>query len=278
MRMYFVGALVLLLAGTVGCGDEETTPLTAGALDDPEFELFMSEFGMVDEGTGIMFDSMLETVNGVFSSAPGGPPAVASEFSMTLEYDEIEERWEATMEGSEEGFTFSLSHTVQFTQGGDHVQYPDPDLLERIGSTTEMSATGQGINSLGGSQAMTVDVQHLEQDVLLVVNGAGNTHADIEYAEMTEAGNRVCEAVMNFDSAISDVQMWTSDTGGEGTSCPVGGVITYRGSASIACTDDNGTASASGSWTVNQSFDETGTMTIRVVSGGNFWEVEESCL
>lgn len=276
MNRYFVGALVLLLAGTVGCGNDETTPLTPGAPDDPEFELFMSEFGMMDEGTGIMFDSMLETVNGVFSSAPGGPPAVASDFSMTLEYDEIEERWEATMEGSEEGFSFSLSHTVQFTQDGDRVQYPDPDLLDRIVSTTDMSASGEGINSLGGSQAITVDVQHLEEGVLLVLNGGGNTHADIEYAEMTEAGNRVCEAVMNFDSAISDVQIWASDTGEESTGCPVSGVITYRGSASIACTDDNGSASANGSWTVNQSFDD-GMMTIRVVSGGNFWEVEESC-
>ena len=84
MKKHLVGALVLLVAGTVGCGDEETTPLTPGALDDPAFELFMSEFDIVDEGTGVMFDSMLETVNGVFNSSPDGPPAVSSEFSMNF--------------------------------------------------------------------------------------------------------------------------------------------------------------------------------------------------
>ena len=276
MRKYLVGALVLLIAGTVGCGDEETTPLTPGEIDDPAFQLFMSEFDIVDEGTGIMFDSMLETVDGVFNSTPGGPPAVSSEFSINLEYDEAEEHWVATMEGSDLGFTFSLIHTVQFTQDGNNVQYPDPDLVDRISSTTEMAITGEGIISMGGEQALTVDVAHLEGDALLTINGDGNSHANLEYSEITEAGTRVCDAVMNFNSAITDVELWASQAG-EDSGCPIGGVVSYQGSASISCTDENGSVSASGSWSVHQSFDEAGTMTMRVISGGNVWEIEETC-
>ena len=171
-----------------------------------------------------------------------------------------------------------MIHTVQFTQDGNNVQYPDLDLVDRISSTSEMAITGEGIISMGGEQALTVDVAHLEGDALLTINGDGNSHANLEYSEITETGTRVCDAVMNFNSAITDVQLWASQAGGVDSGCPIGGLVSYQGAANISCTDESGSYSASGSWTVHQSFEEDGTMSIRVISGGNVWELEETCL
>jgi hypothetical protein len=274
MKKYLAGALVLLLAGTGCFGSDESTPLTPGDLDDPDFQIFMDEFETIDDGNGLMVESMFEMIDGIFNSAPGTPPQVSGEFQVSFEYSELEGHWVGSLQGTdpEEGITFSLVHTIQFIENGSAVQYPNPDLLERINSTTEMDLTGEGINSAGGTQNMTIDIEHHPEDVLLTLNGDGTAALDITHVEVTEAGTQTCDVALSFSASVSDLLMWGSSDG-----CPVGGSISYHGGAEIACIDDSGTTDVSGSWSVNRTYDETGTATTRVANGSNVWEVEEAC-
>ena len=277
MKKYLVGALVLAFAGAGCLGGEDSNPLTPGDVDDPAFEAFTAEFDAIDEGTGFMVESMFEIVDGIFNSAPGTPPTVASEFQYSLEWDAAAGHWVASVSGSdvESGTAFSLSHTVQFIQDGDAVQYPDPELVDRISSSTEMDLSGEGINSAGGTQDMVIDVEQLETDVLLTLNGSGTANLDVTHVETTETGSTTCDVALNFTATVSDIQIWGSDTGEEG-GCPLGGDISYQGSSSIVCSGEGGEVNVSGNWGVTQTFSESGIAT-RVTHGDNFWTTEESC-
>ena len=72
MKKFLVGACVLLLAGT-GCNGGDTT-LTPGSTDDPSFQIFMEEFGNIDDGTGVMVQSMFDMMDGVFNANPRTRP------------------------------------------------------------------------------------------------------------------------------------------------------------------------------------------------------------
>lgn len=277
MKKYFVGALVLALMGA-GCGDDNSSPLTPGDPADPAFQTFTAEFDAIDGGTGLMVESVFGVVEGIFNSAPGTPPAVAGDFQYSLEWDAAGEQWVANVIGSdpESGVAFTLGHTVQFIQDGSSVQYPDPALLDRINSSTEMELTGEGINSAGGTQDMVFDVQPLEQDVLLTLNGSGTANLDATHVETTQTGTTTCNVVFNFTAEVSDVQIWASAAGGEG-GCPIDGDLSYQGSANIACSGDGGSVNVNGNWGVTQTFSPSGTVTTQVVHGTNFWTVEEPC-
>jgi hypothetical protein len=277
MNRILLGALVLLVAA-FGCGDEQS-PLTPGDVNDPDFEMFMTQFESIDQGTGLMVDAMFDIVDGVINSNPENPPTVIGAYEVNLEYDDLNDEWVGTFTASdsEAGFALSVTNRIQFIDGGVAVQYPDEATLDRVSSSLSMEVTGEGIENMSGYQDLTLDLEHQAQDILLTINGTGGWAAAVSFTEPGQTTGTTCDISMDFGMTARNIQMYASQAGSSSEgSCPIAGSMSYSGSADIGCTGEN-TASVTGSWSVSRSFQPNGNMHTRVVHGGNIWEADEAC-
>jgi len=269
MNKYLVGACVFLLFG-IGCNGENTT-LTPGSTDDPNFQIFMEEFGNIDDGTGVMVQSMFDMMDGVFNSNPDNPPNAAGEYQISLDYDAQSQEWVGTFQttDSQTGAGLAVTDRVQFIQGGDPVQYPDPSLVEQVKSILSMDISGEGIESATGFQNITMAVDHQPEDVLLTLNGTGGWQATLSHTGT--AGT--CDVSMDFASTASGVKIWGAQIDG----CPTAGSLSYSGRTDIQCTGESGDTSVTGTWSVSRTFAPSGNSTTRVIHDGNIWTVETPC-
>ena len=102
-----------------------------------------------------------------------------------------------------------MTDRVQFIQGGDPVQYPDPNLVEQVKSSLTMDLSGENIENATGFQNITMSVDHQPEDILLTLNGTGGWPAALSHTG--SAGT--CDVSMDFASTASGIKLWGSQLG-----------------------------------------------------------------
>jgi hypothetical protein len=271
MKKYLVGSLVLLVALTTGCGDDETTPLTPGDPADADFQMFAQQFEGIDEGTGMMVEMTFALIDGVVGQAKGVAP-VTSDFGLALVWDEQSDSWIGTFEfTAEDGTVISAEDVVQFFHGSTPVQYPVDSLLTEVRSALALDAVGPQIELYATQNLVIIP----PVDDVVTVSGSGSFSAVITAEEEGDGGTTTCTFEADLTSTIASVMILDSETVED--ECPVGGRVSFSGNFAASCTGAQ-TVEGSRSWSVSRTWDETGTSTTEYVSGGNIWTVVEPCL
>lgn len=266
MKKYLIGAMVLLLF-SVGCGGDDTAPLTQGDPGDPEYQMMAEQFSGVDLTTQLMAEMVFDAIDGITAAQAGTTPA-AGQFNQAIEWDESSAKWNSTLtyEDTQEQLTFSATSSIQFIQGGSPIQYPESfESLDEVRSNLSMQMTGQGISDASFSQNLVITAP--DQTGNITLNGSSRHQIGITFSDQT----RTCTMDADFDGSITGVRFNPSAEG-----CPTQGTVRYSGRMAAACTGD-GQFSSDRSWSVRQDFTPEG-MTIEFISGGNVWTVEEPCL
>ena len=268
MKRFLVLAVAMTFVVTACGGD---SPLTPGAIDDPDYGIFADEYDLVDDDTELMFELAFDAIDGVFVAKSGVHP-LASEFGLSLIYDEASQTWVGTFDFvSDRGATVSATSTLQFFHGTDAVQYPDELLLTEVRTSVTMQASDPQGNTFGGSQDLVFTPP--AGDGIVIINGSGQYSASYSGSQQDSTGVTTCAVDASFVSTISGLRIDDSEL----AACnPVGGTVTHSGDFYAACTGAN-TVTVDRHWTVSVSWDEAGTGTIRFVSDGIVWEAEQAC-
>jgi hypothetical protein len=267
--------MVLLLAAlfVAGCGDDkESSPLTPGDPEDPGFVIVAEQLQGIDGMTSGMLGTTLNIVDLVMNQQPAAKPG-----AYTLEYHEASGYWyyeESYTEG--EGSEFTVIDSVQFREGVNVAQYPDPELLTQVNSylTLTGTTTGDGVNAVL-HQNIVITSPTPASDTL-IINGNGDIDASYSFTEYMDTDSTVCSGDLNLQMNITNISLDMTQQLETELSCPYAGSVVYSGSIYAQCSGGGADGLATGSWSITQVFDE-GMMAVTVISGGNSWSMTEQC-
>lgn len=273
-KLLVITPMFLLLTALfmAGCGDNnESNPLTPGDPEDPGFVIVSDQLQGIDGMTSEMLGTTLNIVDLVMNQQPAAKPS-----AYTLEYHEASGYWyyyESYTEGELSQFT--VVDSIQFKEGTNAVQYPDPALLTQVNSYLSMTstATGDGFNA-SVNQNIVITTPTPGSDTL-IINGSGDLETVYSFTEYTDTDSSVCSGAFDLDMNITNISVVTSELQTE-LSCPYAGSVVYVGSVYAMCDGISSGGLATGTWSVTQVFDE-GTMAITVISGSNSWSITEQC-
>jgi hypothetical protein len=273
-RFLILTPMVLLLAAlfAVGCGDnKESNPLTPGDPDDPGFVIVTDQIQGIDGMTTEMLGTTLNIVDQVMNQQPAAKPGV-----YTLEYHETSGYWyyyDSYTDGETSQFT--VVDSIQFLEGSNAVQYPDPELLTQVNSYLTLTGTSTGDGTDGIIHQNIVITTPTPASDTLIINGNGDISASYSYTDYIDTDSTVCSGTFDLQMNIDGISLVTSELQTE-LSCPYAGTVAYSGSIDAMCSGGGNDALATGTWSVTQEFDQ-GTMSVMVISGNNSWSMTEQC-
>ncbi|MBU0983241.1 MAG: hypothetical protein KKA42_05190, partial [candidate division Zixibacteria bacterium] len=257
--------------------DDDDNPISPGDLNDPNFQVFSSEFEDIDEMTGRMLVMMFEMID-VISIDPSSPAVLAApEAPWDVEWHAASNYWVGTRTEYEESDTMHFTDSVQFRHGATVVQYPNDDSLTEVRSYFTLVANGPEINTGVAHQNLVLTRSSGDSDTL-VLNGTQSFVVDALWDDVDGTDTTYYAVDNSTTSAFTNI-LWDTramfDEEEEELNCPLSGSIAHTATVDITVSGA-ATAHVTGQWTVTQVFDH-GEIAITVSNGSTNWSMTEDC-